>query len=131
MTWSRPKKRCMNRRSHTRLSNGERRSRTRHGWPRTSAAPARAQGIPSARIALALVDLEVHLAGMGVLEWPSALGVALGPDVVDRLGHAVIGRHAGVAQVFEPAQDVVEVVGWEGEAGPVAVDDLPGREPTE
>src|SRR5439155_21924522 len=47
--------------------------------------PHRAQGIPSARLALAIVDLEVQLAGMGVLERPSALGVALGPDDVDRL----------------------------------------------
>ena len=56
---------------------------------------------------------------------------------VDRLGHALVGRDAGAAQVLQPAQHVVVPPGREGEARPrgaalaISLDHLAGRPPAE
>ena len=57
--------------------------------------------------------------------------VALRLDQLDRLGHALVGRDAGSAQVLESPQHVVVPPGREGEARPGGVDDLTGRPPPE
>ena len=82
-------------------------------------------------------DLDRHRAGVAGLERPAAVAVALRCDQVDRLGHALVGRDAGAAQVFEPPQHVVVPPRREGEARPggaalaVALDPLAGRPPAE
>src|SRR5947209_5432479 len=96
-----------------------------------------AESVPAAWPALALVQLDRHLAGVLDLERPPALAVALGGDQIYGLGHAVVGRDAGAAQVFEAAQHVVVPPGGEGEAGPrgaalqIALDHLAGGPPAE
>src|SRR5207245_3323802 len=108
-----------------------------------SARPAkhsqRAQGVPAAGPAFAFVHVELeiadprvdHFALVRVLERPSALGVTLGADQVDGLGHTRIGRHARRAQVVEPAQRVVVPAGREREQGEGRIDQLAGREPAQ
>src|SRR5262249_60823915 len=58
-----------------------------------------AEGVPPARSALPLVHREVQPAGMGILEGPAAVCIALGLDQVDRLGPPLVrsgGRPARV-----------------------------------
>ena len=74
---------------------------------------------------------KVGLARVDVLERPAAVGIAIVLDDSDRLGHALVGPDLGVAQVVEPAQDVVVPPGREREPQPVGVDHLAGRLPTE
>jgi hypothetical protein len=87
--------------------------------------------------ALALVDLDRHLPWVPGLERPPTVGVALGLDQIDRLGHAVVGRDAGVTQMLEPPQHVVVPPRRERETGPggaasLAISDhLAGRPATE
>ena len=69
---------------------------------------------------------------MLVLERPPAVAVALRLDQLDRLGHALVRRDAGSAQVLESPQHVVVPPGREGEARPGGVMiDLTGRPPPE
>jgi len=56
--------------------------------------------------------------GVPDLERPPAVGVALGRDQVDRLGHALVGRDAGAAQVLEPPQHIVVPPRRKAEARP-------------
>lgn len=93
--------------------------------------PQGAECDPPARPALAVVDLDRHAAGVPDLDWPPAVAIALRGDQLDRLGHALVGRHAGAAQVIEAAQHVVVPPRREGKAGPGVVDDLAGRPPAE
>jgi hypothetical protein len=94
-----------------------------------------AKGVPPARFPLALVDREVHLAGMGILDGPAALRVALGLDQIDRLGQPLIRDSAGRAQVVETSEHVVVPLSREGELRPgrgamclaVILDHLTGR----
>src|SRR5260221_9065754 len=94
-----------------------------------------AEGVPSTRPALALVRLDRHPAGVLDLERPPAGAVALRPDHLDRLGHALVGRDAGAAQVVQPPQHVVVPPRREGEAGPcgaalaISLDHLARRPP--
>src|SRR6266542_5076652 len=92
--------------------------------------PHGAKRVPAAGFALANVDLEEDLAGMSILGAPATFGVALGSDDFDSLRDSLLRRHAGVPQVLQPAQDVVEVPGWERELEPAGVDHLAGRLPT-
>jgi len=48
-----------------------------------------------------------------VLERPAAIRIAIALDDRDRLGDSFVGLDAGLPQVLEPAQDVVEVPGRE------------------
>src|SRR5712691_1540107 len=91
----------------------------------------RAERVPPARLALAVIHLEVGFALVDVLERPPAVGIPVALDDADRLLDALVGRDAGVAQVLQPAQDVVEVPGRERELEPARVDHLAGRLPTE
>src|SRR5437899_1096556 len=75
------------------------------------------EGVPPARTALALVDLDRHPAGVPGLERPPAVAVALRRDQLDRLGHALVGRNASAAQVLQPPQRIVVPPRREGEAG--------------
>src|SRR5439155_7035285 len=96
-----------------------------------------AEGVPPARPAPALVRLDRHPAGVPGLERPPAVGVALRRDQLDRLGHALVGRDAGAAQVLQPPQHVVVPPRREREAGPggpalaISLDDLARRPPAE
>src|SRR5438094_3970620 len=95
------------------------------------------QAVPPARSPLALVNREVQLAGMGILEGPAAVRIALGLDQVDRLGHPLVRNSAGRAQVVETSEHVVVPIGRVGELRPgrgaiglaVLVDHLTGRQP--
>src|SRR3989475_4364188 len=99
----------------------------------------RAQGVPVAGPAFALVHAELEIAQAGVyhfallwvLERQSTFGVTLGADQVDGLGHARIGRHARCAQVVEPAQRVVVVAGREREQCEGRIDQLAARQPAQ
>jgi hypothetical protein len=64
---------------------------------------------------------------MDGLERPPAVGRAVAPDDLDRLGHAVVGRDASLAKVLEAAEHVVEVPVRERELEPARVDHLAGR----
>ena len=66
-----------------------------------------AQGIPPARLALALVGLDRHDARIPNLQRPPAVDIAFGRDQVDCLGDAFVGGNAGAAQVLESTQHVV------------------------
>src|SRR5438477_6567863 len=111
--------------------------------PLRSARPAkhaqRAQGVPAAGLAFALVHAELEIADAGVdhfalvwvLERQSPLGVTLGPDQVDGFGHARIGRDTRCAQVVEPAQRVVVPAGREREPREGRIDELAAREPAQ
>src|SRR5205814_5285023 len=68
---------------------------------------------------------------LAVLARPAALHVPVAPDDGDRLGDALVGSIARVAQVVEPAQDVVEVPVRERELEPARIDQLAGRLPPE
>src|SRR3989475_1169280 len=95
----------------------------------------RAQGVPMAGPAIALVHAELEIAQAGVdhfalvwvLERQSTFGVTLRADQVDGLGHARIGRHARCAQVVEPAQRVVVPAGREREQRERSIDQLAAR----
>src|SRR5215813_13245533 len=52
------------------------------------------EGVPPARSALTLVHREVQPAGMGILEGPAAIRIALGLDQVDSLGHPLVRNGA-------------------------------------
>src|SRR5258708_624429 len=91
----------------------------------------RTERVPSAGQALAIVHLDVGLARVDVLKRPAAVGIATALDDPDRLGDALVGLDAGIAQVLKPAQDVVEIPGRERELEPAGVDHLAGRLPTE
>src|SRR5438045_6595593 len=95
------------------------------------------EGVPPTRSPLALVQREVQLAGMGILEGPAAVRIALGLDQVDRPGHSLVRNGAGRAQVVETSEYVVMPIGRVGELRPgrgamgiaVLVDHLTGRQP--
>ena len=61
------------------------------------------------------------LALMHVLERPPAVGIPVVLDDPDRLGDALLGLDLGAAQVFQPAQDVVEIPGREARARQTSV----------
>jgi hypothetical protein len=44
---------------------------------------------------------------MGAIEEPAAVGAALRLHNADRLGDLLVGRDARLAQVVEPAKDVI------------------------
>src|SRR4051794_31541707 len=69
----------------------------------------------------------MRLALVDVLEQPAAVGISLGVDDRDRLGGALIGRLARVAEVVEAAQNVVEVPGRERELEPGRIDHFAAR----
>src|SRR4051812_32644901 len=90
-----------------------------------------AQGVPPAGLALAVLHLEVGLAGVHVLQRPAAVGATVPLDNAKRLVEAFLTLDAGVTQVVEPTQDVVEVPVRERELKPALVDDLACRFPPE
>ena len=59
----------------------------------------RTERIPPARLALAVLHLEVGLARVDVLERPPAVGIPIALDDPDRLGNAFLGLDLGAAQV--------------------------------
>src|SRR6185437_669920 len=93
--------------------------------------------VPPARLAFAVIDREIQLAGMRVLQRPAPVRVTLGPDQPDRLGRPVVGGGAGRAQVVEAAEHVVVPERRVGELRPrsraaglaVLLDRLAGRQP--
>src|SRR5699024_6393018 len=86
--------------------------------------PERAQRVPAAGPAVAVLEREVHQARMGVLEPPRAVVPPPSADDGDGPGAARVGRPADGAEVLEPSQHVVVPLGWERERQPVLVDDL-------
>src|SRR6267143_6211325 len=80
-----------------------------------------AEGVPPARLAFALVNLDRHRAGVPGLERPPAIAFALGRDQLNRLGDALVGCYAGAAQVLESPQHVVVPPRREGETRPLGV----------
>ena len=62
-------------------------------------------------------------------ERPSAVREPVALDDPDRLGDALVGLEPGIAQVVQPAQDVVVPPGREREPEPVGIDHLAGRLP--
>src|SRR5689334_1893823 len=69
-------------------------------------------------MALALVDLDGHHAGITGFEGPQAIGVTLRCAERDRFSHAFIVRNAGAAQILECPQYVVVPPGWERDMCP-------------
>ncbi len=63
---------------------------------------------------------------MQKIEGPSAILVAARKDDLDSFVHSVVGFDAGVAQIVEPAQDVIVPVCGIGEPQPAFVDDVAG-----
>src|SRR5262245_37219702 len=78
----------------------------------------RAEGVPSAWPAFALVHLDRHPAGVLRLERPSAAGVALRHDQIDGFGHAGVWPDPSAAEVLEAPQHVVVPPRRKSEAGP-------------
>src|SRR5215831_16384522 len=76
------------------------------------------QGVPPARPALALVDLDRHHAGITGLERPTPVGITLRGDQLDGFSDPCVGLDAGGAQVLEATQHVVVPPGREGKARP-------------
>src|SRR2546430_15235049 len=72
--------------------------------------PQRAERVPAAGLALAVFHLEVDLALVDVLERPAAVRAPFLLYYFDRLGDPIVGLGLSSAEVFEAAQDVVEVV---------------------
>src|SRR6185369_6578442 len=91
----------------------------------------RAEGVPPAGLALAVLHLDVNLARVDVLERPPAVRIPMALDDADGLGDALVGLDPRVAQVIEAAQDVVVPPGRERELEPARVDHLAGRLPPE
>src|SRR5258708_25701367 len=81
--------------------------------------------IPQARSALPLVHREMHATGMGVLEGPAAIGIALGLDEVNRLRHSFVGSGTGGAHVVETSEHLVMPVGGVGELHELRVGYIP------
>src|SRR6185437_15878380 len=73
---------------------------------------------PTAGPPLGSIDLQRHSAGITRVERPSALVVTPRCDQADRLGHALLGLHAGAPQVVQSAQHIVVPPCWKGEARP-------------
>src|SRR5262249_12275006 len=76
--------------------------------------------------AIAVLNPEVDLAGMGVLQEPGSVGLPVGSKEIDRLVHALVRRIADGAEVFEGAKRVVVPAGRKRELQPFGADDLPG-----
>jgi hypothetical protein len=55
------------------------------------------KGVPTARLAVALIHVEVDSTGMGVLQGPSSVRVRLALDKVDGLGGSLIGFDASAS----------------------------------
>src|SRR5438067_1287563 len=89
------------------------------------------EGVPPAWYAFALVHRKVRPAGMGILEGPAAIRIALGLDQVDRLGHPLIRNGAGRAQVVEAPEHIVVPVRRVGKLREGWVDELAGRLPAQ
>jgi hypothetical protein len=89
--------------------------------------PHRAERVPPARRAFAVLHPDVGFTRVDVPERPPAVGIPIALDDPDRLGDALVGLDVGVAQVLESAQDVVVIPVREREAEPAAVDHLAGR----
>ncbi len=73
----------------------------------------------------------MHVAGMGILQWPAAVGIALGLDEGDRLRHPLVGSRARGAHVVETSEHVVVPVGRVGELHERRVDDIACRQPAQ
>src|SRR6185312_13659464 len=92
-------------------------SKSEHGacaWSQRSAFPASpaedAEGVqrdPSARLTLALAEVNQQLIVMGMLEGPSAVGIAPGLDDADGLGDPLVWGDASLPQVVKPAEDII------------------------
>jgi hypothetical protein len=88
-------------------------------------------------LALAIVYLHRHHAGIPGLERPPAVVVALRLNQLDCLRHTLVGSDAGAAQIVERAQHVVVPPRRESEARPrgaalaISLDHLAGRSSSE
>src|SRR5215213_8524472 len=91
----------------------------------------RTEGVPAARLPFAVLHLEMRLTLVDILERPSAVWIAIPLDDANCLGDALVRRVAGVPEVVEGAQNVVEVPVRERELEPALVDHLAGRFPAE
>src|SRR5215472_1802504 len=63
--------------------------------------PLRPQRVPAARPAVALLEREVDVTGMGVLQQPRPVGLLLGAHEVDRFVDAPVGGVAGGPEVLQ------------------------------
>src|SRR5688500_3762429 len=90
----------------------------------------RAERVPAARPALALVHLEMSLTLVHVLERPAAVWQPVALDGLDGFGHPSV-TDVGFAQVLEHPEDVVVVPMRERELEPPRIDDVAGRLPPE
>ena len=73
--------------------------------------------------AIAVLELEVDRAGMGVLQEPRAIRLLLGSDQLDRFVHARVRRITSRPEMLQAAQDVVVPAGRKRELQPGGVDD--------
>src|SRR5712692_7387388 len=80
--------------------------------------PHRAESVPAAGLALTFIHLEVDRTRVRILQGPASVFGSLALDEIDRLGPPVVRFDARTLHVLEPAQNVVEVAGREGEAEP-------------
>src|SRR6266496_3228384 len=84
-------------------------------------------------MALALVYLDGHHAGIPSLKRPQPIAVTLRGDQLDSLGHPLFVHNAGAAQVLESPQNVVVPPRRERETRPreatlaISLDHLAGR----
>jgi len=61
----------------------------------------RAERVPAAGLASTLIHLEVGIARVDVLERPTAVGIRVAFDDLDRLGDAFVPLDVGVAQAHD------------------------------
>src|SRR5439155_3480167 len=84
---------------------------------------------------LTVVRLDGHRAGVPGFEGPAPVCAALRRDQLDRIGHSLVGRNAGAAQVIEAPQQVVVPPCRESKADPrgtalaVLLNHLAGQKP--
>lgn len=85
--------------------------------------PQRAQGVPAAGLAGGF-HVEMRLAGMLGLQWPRAILAPFCLEDIQRILHSGVIRDAGVSEVVQRLQDIVEPAGRVRQQQKAGVDDL-------
>src|SRR2546425_8310663 len=88
--------------------------------------PQRAQRVPPAGPAIAVLEREMDRAGMRVLQKPRAVSLSLGSQQINRLVYARVRRITSRPEVLQPTQHVVVPAGGKRELQPGGVDDSAG-----
>ena len=86
----------------------------------------RAKRVPAAGLADGFGEWEGEGLGVGIVEEPAAVGLALAFNELDRFGHARVGLPTGCPEIIERAENVVVVARRESEFEEFGIGDFAG-----